>query len=128
MANTSEYGSKLNIPPASYHPLAAQQAIQKSLTLNKKCLMFILKNIRRMDHKQKHKNKTERVRGLGRKTRQKIGKGSNDNPEILDRGLTSDIPGLLSRVVANEGELKLKTRKSSHPQKSRLCCECYMVV
>ena len=44
-----------------------------------------------------HNNdKTERVRGLGTKMRQEIGKKeSHDSPEIPDRERTSDIHGLL---------------------------------
>ena len=64
-------GSKLRIPPTNYHLLAAQQKpykkIQK-LTHNEKCLRIFWKKVRRMDHKQKH-DKTERIRGLGRKMR-----------------------------------------------------------
>ena len=52
--------------------------------------------------KQKNK-KTERAKGLGRKTREEIiGKGkqnSADSPEIPDRNVPSDIPGLLSGTV-----------------------------
>ena len=36
---------------------------------------FSVKKVRRMDRKQKN-NKTERARGLGRKTSEKIGKGN----------------------------------------------------
>ena len=43
------------------------------------------------------KKKTERVTGLGRKTREGDSKmESNDSFEIQDRGETSDIPGLPS--------------------------------
>ena len=49
---------------------------------------------RRKDQ-QAEKDKTERVTGLGRRTREdKV--ESNDSPEIPDRGETSDIPGLPS--------------------------------
>ena len=49
---------------------------------------------RRKDQ-QAEKDKTERVTGLGRRTREdKV--ESNDSPEIPGRGETSDIPGLPS--------------------------------
>ena len=45
-------------------------------------------------------DKTERARGLDRKTREEIGKEeSNDSPEIPDRRETSDILSLLSALV-----------------------------
>ena len=40
------------------------------------------------------KDKTERVTGIGRRTRGDSKVESNDSPEIPDRGETSDIPGL----------------------------------
>ncbi len=50
----------------------------------------------RMDHQQKN-DKTERARGPGRKNKTGDRKGeSNDSPEIPDRRITSDIPGLHS--------------------------------
>ena len=49
-----------------------------------------------MDQQQKNDN-TERVRGLGRRYKRGDRKGElNDSPEIPDRGVTSDIPGLAS--------------------------------
>ena len=45
---------------------------------------------------QAENNKTERVTGLGRRTRGDKKVESNDSPEIPDRGETSDIPGLPS--------------------------------
>ena len=50
--------------------------------------------------KKKRKDETERVIGLGRRTREEIVKWNqnNDSPEIPDRGETSDIPGLPSGV------------------------------
>ena len=46
-----------------------------------------------MDHQQKN-DKTKRARGLGRKNKRGDRKReSNDSPEILDRRVTSDIPG-----------------------------------
>ena len=48
----------------------------KSLTLNEKCLRIIWgETVRRMDHQQKN-DKTEKARGLGRKTREEVGKGN----------------------------------------------------
>ena len=43
---------------------------------------------------QAENDKTERVTGLGRRTRGDSKVESNDSPEIPDRGETSDIPGL----------------------------------
>ena len=45
------------------------------------------------------KDKTERVIGLGKRTRGDSKVESNDSPEIPDREETSDIPGLPSGVV-----------------------------
>ena len=43
--------------------------------------------------------KTDRSRGLGRKTREEIGKvESNDSPEFPDKGKTSDIHGFPSGI------------------------------
>ena len=44
-------------------------------------------------------NKTERIRRLGRKTKEETGKRTQMtySPKISDRGITSDIPGFLSR-------------------------------
>ena len=55
------------------------------------------KNVRRMARWQKN-DKTERARGLGRKTRDRKGE-SNDSPEIPDRSEISDIPGLPSGYI-----------------------------
>ena len=43
---------------------------------------------------RKKNDKTERVAGLGRRTREEIYVESNDSPEIPDRGETSGIQGL----------------------------------
>ena len=49
-----------------------------------------------MDHQQKN-YKTERAGGPGRRNKRGDRKGeSNDSPEIPDRRVTSDIPGLPS--------------------------------
>ena len=70
--------SKLHMPPTNYHLPAAQQQPQKGR-------IFWGEKVRRMDHLQKN-DKTERVRGVGRKTREEIRKGeSNESPEIPDR-------------------------------------------
>ena len=67
---------------------------KKSPTLNERGLKIL------WEKRKKRKNlcdKTERTRGLGRKTRGDRKGESNDSPEIPDRGWgTSDIPGLLS--------------------------------
>ena len=49
-----------------------------------------------MDQQAK-KDQTERVTGLGRRTRDSKVE-SNDSPEISDRGETSDIPGLIQEA------------------------------
>ena len=54
------------------------------------------KKFRRMDQRAE-KDKTERVTGLGRRSRDSKVE-SNDSPEIPQRGETSDIPGLPSGV------------------------------
>ena len=75
-------------------PSRSTRAIQKSQTLNEKYLRIFWKKVRRMDHYQKN-DKTERARGLVRKTKRGDRKReSNDSPEIPDRRMTSDIPGL----------------------------------
>ena len=51
---------------------------------------------------RKKNDKTERVAGLGRRTREEIYVESNDSPEIPDRGETSGIPGLPSGVYVRE--------------------------
>ena len=56
-------------------PNCSTRAILNSLTLNEKCLRTFWKKVRRMDHQQKN-DKTERTRGLGRKTREEIGRGN----------------------------------------------------
>ena len=48
---------------------------------------------------QAENDKTERVTGLGRRTRGDSKVESNDSPEIPDRGETSDIPGLPSEAL-----------------------------
>ena len=48
---------------------------------------------------QAEKDNTERVTGLGRRTRVDSQREPNDSPEIPDRGETSDIPGLPQRAV-----------------------------
>ena len=54
--------------------------------------------------RQKKKGKTERLTGLGRRTKGQIVKWNQyDNPEIPDRGETSDIPGLPSGVLTGAG-------------------------
>ena len=71
-------------------PSCSTRAIQKSLTLNEKYLRVFWKKVRRMDHEQKN-DKTARARGLRRNKQEEIG---NNIPEIPDRRMTSDIPGL----------------------------------
>ena len=70
-------------------------AIQKSLSLNEKYWRIFWKKCRRKGQ-QAENDKTERVTGLGRRTRGDSKVESNDSPEIPDRGETSDIPSLPS--------------------------------
>ena len=68
-----------------------------------------------MDHQQKN-DKTERARGLGRKKNKRGDrKGeSNDSPEIPDRRLTSDIPGLPSGTIRDKCLEHLQESVSMH--------------
>ena len=60
-----------------------------------KILKIFWKKFRRKGQ-QAGKDQTERITGLGRRTRGDSKVESNDSPEIQDRGETSDIPGLPS--------------------------------
>ena len=71
-------------------PSCSTRAIQKSLTLNKKYLSFLEKSQENGPLAEKLPDrKSER-----KKTRGDRKGESNDSPEIPDRRLTSDIPGL----------------------------------
>ena len=77
---------------------AKQKPYKKAYLLTKNIEDFFFKKFRRKGQ-QAEEDKTERVTGLGRRTREEISKvESNDNPEIPDRRETSDIPGLPSGV------------------------------
>ena len=67
------------------YQLSSPRAIQKSLTLNFFNLRVFWKTVSRIDYQQKN-DKTERARGLGRKTRGDRKVESNDSPEIPDNG------------------------------------------
>ena len=90
----------LHIPPTNLLLLTAKQEPYKiAYLLTKNTGRIFWKKFRRMDQ-QAEKDKTEKVIGLGRRTREEIVKWNqnNDSPEIPDRGETSDIPGLPSGV------------------------------
>ena len=68
------YGSILHIQPTNLLLLAAKQEPYKKAHLSTKYIEeFFLKKFRRLGQ-QAEKDKTERVTGLGRKTREKIAK------------------------------------------------------
>ena len=68
------YGSKLYIPPTNDHLLAPQQETYKEAYLFKKIVSFLERS---QENGPLQTNiKTERSRGLGRKTREEIGKGN----------------------------------------------------
>ena len=79
------------------HLLAAQQEPHTQTKKKKKKSPTLSLNERGLKILKKRKNlcdKTERTRGLGRKTRGDRKGESNDSPEIPDRWMTSDIQGL----------------------------------
>ena len=68
------YGSTLHIPPTNLLVLAAkQESYKKSLSLNEKYWRIFWKKFRRRGQ-QAENDKTERVTGLGRRTREEIAK------------------------------------------------------
>ena len=78
-----QYGSILHIPPTNLLLLAAEQEpYKKNLSLNEKYRRIFCKKFGRMDQLVK-KKKTERVTGLGKRTREGRGDSkvkSNDSP------------------------------------------------
>ena len=93
------YGSMLHILPTNFLLLTAKQEPYK-----KKKTYLLTKNIEefsgkkfRIKGQQAEKNKTERVTGLGRRTRGKIAKWNQMRAlRFQTGGETSDIPGLPS--------------------------------
>ena len=68
------YGSMLHISLINLLLLAAkQEPYKKAYPLTENILEFFWKKVRRIDQ-QAEKDKTERVTGLGRRTREKIAK------------------------------------------------------
>ena len=68
------YGSMLHIPPTNSLLLTAkQEPYKKSVSLNEKSGRIFWEKFRRKGQ-QAEKDKTERVSGLGRKTREEIAK------------------------------------------------------
>ena len=84
-----------NLPPTNLLLLAAkQEPYKKAYLLTKNIGRIFWKKFRRMDQ-QAEKDKTERVTGLGRRTRAEIVKWNQMTAlRFQDRGETSDIPGL----------------------------------
>ena len=80
-------------------PSCSTRAIQKSLTLNEKYESFLGEKSgewtisRKTTRQKKQEDKAEKNKRGDRKGK------SNDSPEIPDRRLTSDIPGLPSGLV-----------------------------
>ena len=75
----------LHTPPTNLLLLASKrEPYRKAYLLTKNIEEFSGKKFRRMDQRAE-KDKTERVTGLGRRTREEIAKvESNDSPEIPD--------------------------------------------
>ena len=48
---------------------------------------------------------------------------SNDSPEIPDRGETSDIPGLPSGAMDDDGNFEATDNYSYNPDSFRKCCK-----
>ena len=69
------YGSMLHIPPTNLLLLAAKQEqhTHKKTISYQKCCRIFLEKFRRVDQ-QAEKDMTERVTGLGRRTREEIAK------------------------------------------------------
>ena len=123
MANTSAIWQQVaHTTDQLSSPSCSTRAIQKSLTLNEKSLRVFWKKVRRMDHQLKN-DKTERARGLGRTNKRGDRKGeSDDSPEIPDKRLTSDIPGLPSGAGAVKGLKSEKGLKSIIAVLQLWCC------
>ena len=93
------YGSTLHIPPTNLLLLAAKQEPYKKVYL-------LTKNIEEFSEKSSEEWTSRQKKRSDRKsnrTRQKNKRGyrkveSNDSPEILEQGETSDIPSLPSGV------------------------------
>ena len=100
------YGNTLHIPPTNLLLLAAKQQSYKKAYLLTKILKNFLGKVQKNGPagRKKRKDKTERVIGLGRRTRQEIVKWNQmtARPEIPNRRETSDIPGLPSEVLPNK--------------------------
>ena len=87
-------------------------ATQKSLSLNKKYWRIFWKKFRRKDQ-QAENGKTERLKGLGRRTRENIAKWNQMTALRFQTGReTSDIPGLPSRANVNSRFLSWVTSKN----------------
>ena len=85
----------LHISPTNLLLLAAkQEPYNKAYLLTKNIEEFSGKKFRRKDQ-QAEKDKTERVAGLGRRTREEIAKWNQMTAlRFQSRGETSDTPGL----------------------------------
>ena len=89
------YGSMLNIPPTNLLLLASkQEPYKKAYLLTKNIEEVSGKKFRRKGQKAE-KDKTEKVTGLSRRTRQEIAKWNQMTAlRFPTGGETSDIPGL----------------------------------
>ena len=115
-------GCTYHLPTIISQLLNNLRTIEKSLTLNETYLRVFWKKVRRMDHQLKN-DKTERARGLGRKNKREDRKGkSDDSPEIPDRRMTSDIPGLPLGAGAVKGILSEKGLKNITAVLQLWCC------
>ena len=78
----------LHIPPTNLLlPAAKQEPYKKAYLLTKNIRRIFWKKFTRKGQ-QAENDKTERVTGLGRRTREDSKVESNDSPEIPDRGET----------------------------------------
>ena len=91
------YGSKLHIPSTNCLLLTAkQEPYKKAYLLTKNIEEFSGKSLEERASRQK-KDKTEKVTGLGRRTREEIAKWNQMTAlRFQTGGETSDIPGLPS--------------------------------
>ena len=110
MHNTKyqSYGSMLHIPPTNSLLLTAKQEPYKRKAY------LLTKNIEEFSGKglEERASRQKKIR-QGNRTKQKNKRGdskveSNDSPEILDRGETSDIPGLPSGVRKRERKKRIR--------------------
>ena len=114
----------LHIPPTNSLLLAAEQEPHKKayiLGWNEKYWRIFWKEFRRIDQQVEKRKKTDRVTGLGRRTREKIVKWNQMTAlRIQTGGRHPDIPGLPSGAIkkghhCNAAMLFLVTWHKGHP-------------